>query len=73
MSKSYFVSGGAIDRSELRRLLWDTGYSVNRWGVWGFKRVKELARDTLEEIFDEADRDKSGHVELKEPGAQASP
>lgn len=43
---------GAIDKGELRRLLWDTGYSVNR--------------DTLDEIFDEVDKDKSGSVELKE-------
>jgi len=43
---------GAIDKAELRRLLWDTGYSVNR--------------DTLDEIFDEVDKDKSGSVELKE-------
>eukprot|EP00435_Cladocopium_sp_Y103_P000367 s1066_g1.t1 len=43
---------GAIDKAELRRLLWDTGYSVNR--------------DTLDEIFEEVDKDKSGSVELKE-------
>jgi len=43
---------GSIDKSELRRLLWDTGYSVNR--------------ETLDEIFEEVDRDRSGTVELKE-------
>ncbi|CAE7340853.1 unnamed protein product [Symbiodinium natans] len=45
-------SSGSIDKSELRRLLWDTGYSVNR--------------ETLDEIFEEVDRDRSGTVELKE-------
>lgn len=43
---------GSIDKSELRRLLWDTGYSVNR--------------ETLDEIFEEVDRDRSGTVELRE-------
>eukprot|EP00931_Biecheleriopsis_adriatica_P048014 TRINITY_DN27726_c0_g1_i1.p1 TRINITY_DN27726_c0_g1~~TRINITY_DN27726_c0_g1_i1.p1 ORF type:complete len:811 (+),score=195.75 TRINITY_DN27726_c0_g1_i1:85-2517(+) len=45
-------NSGFIDKTELRRLLWDTGYSVNR--------------NTLDEIFNEVDKDKSGMVELKE-------
>eukprot|EP00930_Biecheleria_cincta_P098042 TRINITY_DN89729_c0_g1_i1.p1 TRINITY_DN89729_c0_g1~~TRINITY_DN89729_c0_g1_i1.p1 ORF type:complete len:842 (-),score=191.21 TRINITY_DN89729_c0_g1_i1:301-2733(-) len=43
---------GSIDENELRRMLWDTGYSVSR--------------ETLKEIMDEVDTDGSGTVELKE-------
>jgi len=43
---------GSIDATELRRLLWDTGYSVNR--------------ETLQEILEEVDKDRSGTVELRE-------
>eukprot|EP00440_Ansanella_granifera_P004990 gb/GFBE01005410.1/.p1 GENE.gb/GFBE01005410.1/~~gb/GFBE01005410.1/.p1 ORF type:complete len:817 (+),score=224.13 gb/GFBE01005410.1/:1-2451(+) len=43
---------GFIDKVELRRMLWDTGYSVNR--------------DTLEEIFAEVDQDRSGTIEIRE-------
>lgn len=85
---------GAIDKAELRRLLWDTGYSVNRqFGIfkevlfqsvtcagvsWRLQdllkqilfvsRVSLVSRDTLDEIFEEVDKDKSGSVELKELG-----